>query len=308
MTFSAGTFGGYEGALGSLHETTEPFTGQTWWTVDKTWRSHFSASDPPWAKDQERFDSEFYNGQALSAIEAAARLDPGLARRYGEQTRRLYTYYQLFWDWATGSALTHATGEGANIDGVQFAWEGMLATARLAQRAGDGVKRWDYALGHVSKDRLAAIDVETVGPIDAFVEEYGASVLELRSFWQCTNFLFYANRPLFELYRRYGLLERIRVIEYEIMPRLHPRWQDGNAVDPHGENGQERYGTAWTAAHLAARAALFGDDASALFQVYERTKGTPAAETWYRMQAPPIAGPLMLSLLEGGAPAAPLIA
>jgi hypothetical protein len=130
------------------------------------------------------------------------------------------------------------------------------------------------------------------------VEEFGAAALEFRSFWQCTGFLFYRNRPLFEFYRRYGLMERVRQIEYEVMPAHHPSWQDGNAVDPHGENGQERYGTAWTAAHLAARAVLFGHDAAELFQVYEQTRGTAGAETWYRMQLPQIAGPLMLSLLE----------
>jgi hypothetical protein len=67
---------------------------------------------------------------------------------------------------------------------------------------------------------------------------------------------------------------------------------------------EERYRTAFTAAHLAARATLFGDYAVELFRVYEQTKGTPAAETWYRMQIEPIAGPLMLSLLERASPSA----
>jgi hypothetical protein len=86
------------------------------------------------------------------------------------------------------------------------------------------------------------------------------------------------------------------------MPRHHPRWFDGHAVNADGENGQERYGAAWTAAHLAARAVLFEDDPVELFQLYQRTKDSPAAQTWYRMQLPQIAGPLMLALLEASGP------
>ena len=311
-----------------LYRATEPVTGQAWWTLAKTWRSRFSPSDPPWARDHERFDSEFYNGQALGALAAAARIDPALVSPLLQEVRQLDDYNAIFLDWATGSVMTHATGDSANLDGVQFAWEGMLAAAHLASMAGDDawrtdaayraarqqaalyamwcqpawVKSCDYAIGHVSKGRLPTAEVETLGPVDAFVKEFGASTLELRSFWQTTNFLFYANRPLFDFYRRFGLVERIRLIEYEVMPRIHPRWFDGNAVDPAGENGQERYGAAWTAAHLLARAALFDHDPLELYEMYRQTSTTPAAETWYRMQLPQIAGPLLLMLLETSGP------
>src|SRR5262249_32032476 len=160
------------------------------------------------------------------------------------------------------------------------------------------MKRWDYAIGHLSKGRLPADQIATEGPIDAFSEEYGATALEFRSFWQCTNFLFYSNRPLFEFYRRYGLLDRIRQIEYEIMPRHHPAWQDGNAVAEVPDNGVDRYGGSFTATHLLARAALFGEDPAELFKVYSATRGTEASKTWYSMDVPEIAGPLMLALLE----------
>ncbi len=62
------------------------------------------------------------------------------------------------------------------------------------------------------------------------------------------------------------------------------------------------YGTSWTAAHLAARAILFRDDAAALFQVYTQARSSPAEDTWYRMTVAPIAGPLMVALLQGGPP------
>jgi hypothetical protein len=320
----------FEGALCLLFQATEPVTGQAWSTIAKTWRAHFPDDADAWGRDNERFDSEFYNGQALAALELAARVDPALATRYAAEARALYAYDQIFFDWPTGSVFTQATGVGANIDGVEFAWAGILAMGRLARATGDHdlaldaayraarqeaaivamwaqaswAQRWDAAVGHLSEARVAPGDVETLGPVDAFVEEYGAAVLEPRSFWQCTNFLFYANRPLFELYRRRGLVPRIRVLEYERMPALHPRWEDGTASEPDGENGQTQYGTAWSAAHLAARASLFGDDPLPLFRSYLATAGTPAAATWYCMQAPSVAGPLMLALLEG-APAAP---
>lgn len=167
---------------------------------------------------------------------------------------------------------------------------------------------WIIAFGGDSDEEAALLltftrRVKEIGRHDAgwafTTREPGASTLELRSFWQCTNFLFYNNKPLFDVYRRFGLVDRVRVIEYELMPSLHPRWLDGNASDACGENGQPLYGAAWTAAHLHARATLFReDDALALFRSYAATKGTEASRAWYTMQLPEIAGPLMLALLE----------
>jgi len=311
-------------ALETLRQASEPITGQAWWTIDNTWRAYYPEGASDWAKDNERFDSEFYNGQALAAMEAASAVDPGLVRKYAESARQLFVYDELFTDWATGSVQTQATGEASNLDGAQFAYEGMIAMARMAKLLGDAslrdaavlraarqqvallamweeaawVKGHDYVIGHLSKKRLPASEAETRGPVDAFVEAHGASTLQLESFWQCSNMFFYANRPLFELYRRFGLIDRLRTIEYELMPRLHEKWLDGNAQDPNGENGQPLYGASWTAAHLHARASLFGGDPSALFGDYLATAGTEAASSWYRMQLPEIGGPLMLALLE----------
>jgi hypothetical protein len=313
-----------EGALCPLLEVVEPVTGQRWSTLAKTWRAHFPDDADAYGRDNERFDSEFYNGQALSALEAAASADPALGARYWAEAQALYAYDRIFFDWPTGSVLTHATGVASNLDGVQFAWEGILAMGRLARAAGDEalaldaayraarqeaaivamwshapwMARWDLAVGHLSGRRMPPGEVEAVGPVDAFVEEHGAAMAELKSFWQCTNFLFFNNRPLFELYRRRGLLDRVRAIEYEHMPALHPRWQDGTAQDAFGENGQPFYGAAWTAAHLAARATLFGEDPAPLYLCYTACAATPAGSTWYRMSQTAIAGPLMLALLE----------
>jgi hypothetical protein len=160
------------------------------------------------------------------------------------------------------------------------------------------MRTWDIGVGHVSGGRLSADEVDVSGPIDAFVMEYGAALLEFQSFWECTCFLFYANRPLYLFYRAYGLVERIRAIEYRTMPSQHPNWADGNATDTRAENGQSQYGASWTAAHLMTRRLLFDDDRASLFQIYLESKTSAAASTWYAMQLPQIAGPLMLALLE----------
>jgi hypothetical protein len=322
-----------EVSLGELFSPREPFTEQAWWTLGKTWRAYFPADAPREAHDNERFDSEFYNGQGLAAIHAASRLDPALGARFFEAAKKLYVYKQIFWDFPTQSVLTQATGVSSNLDGVQFSLEGMIAMAALARRAGcreleedalcraarqeaslfamwhhaAWVKEHDYAIGHLCHTRVPPEEVECAGPIDAYVEEYGAAVLQMRSFWQCTNFFFYDNRPLFAFYRRHpSLLARARAVAYEIMPRLHPRWHDGEALDAHGENGQPRYGAAWTAAHLYARACLFGEEPLALYRLYEATKATPAATAWYSMHLPQIAGPLLCALLEEALSEAPI--
>lgn len=219
--------------------------------------------------------------------------------------------------------MTQATGEGSNIDGAQLALERMVATARIARMIGDGaleieathlaarqhavilamweqarwMRCWDYVVGHVSGGCLPAEACEVRGPVDAFVESHGASTLELRSFWQRTNFLFYNNKPLFDLYRRFGLIGRVRVIEHELMPSLHPRWLDGNASDPCGEDGQPLYDAACTAVHVHARDALRGRRARALPRV-RRDQGHGGLALLDTMQLPEIAGPLMLALLE----------
>jgi hypothetical protein len=319
-----------EGALARLHGVSEPLTDQAWYTLDNTWRAKFDDDASPWARDNERFDSEFYNGQALSSLLAAEELVPGAIGAYYPRALDLYRYFELFFDWATGAALTHATGDSSNIDGMLFAFEGMVAMARMAALQGDAgteldatyraarqlasiyglfchqayAAEHDYAVGHVSRGRLPPAEVDARFPIDAWVTEHGCAVSEPRSFWNCTGFVFYANRPLQEFYRTSGLLDRLGLLLLDAMPALHPRWFDGDATDAHGENGQTRYGTSWTAAHLHARASLFGEDPVALFALYEATKQTPAEQTWYRMTLPQIAGPLMLALLEAPPPPA----
>src|SRR5690606_18392502 len=96
-------------------------------------------------------------------------------------------------------------------------------------------------------------------------------ILDLRSFWQTANFMYFDNPAQFSFYRDFGLDERVRRIEYEVMPSLHPRWTDGNAYDP---ADQRFYGSGHLAAHLLTRAVLFHDDPLELYRIYQGIRGT----------------------------------
>jgi hypothetical protein len=83
------------------------------------------------------------------------------------------------------------------------------------------------------------------------------------------------------------------------MPAAHPRWTDGNALDP--VDGKY-YGAEFTAAHLAARALLFHDDPAALYAIYDATAGTAASAEWYSMRRFGIGGPTLLAIARARAP------
>jgi hypothetical protein len=208
-------------------------------------------------------------------------------------------------------------------DGIHFAWEGMLGLARLARLLGDDatfrdaayraarqqtalyaawfhaawVQDIDYAIGHISDAKLAPGDVETRLAVDGFVEDFGAATLEPRSFWQTTNYLFFDNVPQLAFYRDLGLDGRVRALEYDIMPALHPSWADGNAMDP---VDNRYYGTEYTAAHLMARALLFHDPG--LLSIYDAAAGTQGSAQWYSMRRFGIGGPTLLAIERAAAP------
>ncbi|MGC4120877.1 MAG: hypothetical protein QM765_41135 [Myxococcales bacterium] len=228
-------------------------------------------------------------------------------------------------DWATGSVLSSVFGYTQLADGMHFAWDGMLGVARLARKLGDEetfrdaayrsarqqlalfdawqhaqwIRGIDYGVGHISDAKMPASEVETRGAIDGWVEDFGAATLEFRSFWQTANFLYFDLPAQLTLYRHHGLEPRVRTLEYDIMPALHPSWADGNVLDP--VDGRY-YGSNNTAAHLVARALLFHDDPAALFGLYQATQGTKAAAEWYSMRWHGIAGPTLLAVERGHAP------
>lgn len=298
----------------SLQTLVEPVTGQRYRNGAKYWCSN------------EPFDKEWYTGRQLAALGMVAEaFDLGLARAAWPEALGLYRYFRIFFDWATGSTLSSVYGWTALVDGVHFAWEGMLAVARLAGHLGDGATRddalyraarqqaalfamwhqaaWardlDYAVGHLTHGVLPRHAVETVGGVDGYVEETGCTTLEMRSFWQTTNYFFFDNVPQLSFYRDLGLVPRVARILDEVVPARHPRWRDGDVMEP--VDGRY-YGGEFTAAHLVARALLLHEDPRPLFDVYVRNQGTAQSQQWYTMHRFGIAVPTLLAIERACAP------
>jgi hypothetical protein len=237
----------------------------------------------------------------------------------------MYRYDRIFHDWATGSVLSSTLGINELADGMHFAWDGMLGVARLAKKLGDTqtfndasyraarqqlalydawfqaqwTKQLDYGIGHITNAKLPQSDVETRGAIDGWVEEFGCATLEFKSFWQTANYLYFDVPAQFSLYRDFGLESRVRTLEYDVMPSFHPNWTDGNSMDP---VDQRYYGSNYTAAHLAARAALFHDDPAALFATWNAQRNSQASQQWYSMFFHGMSGPTLLMLERARAP------
>ncbi|MCC6807761.1 MAG: hypothetical protein IT381_10075 [Deltaproteobacteria bacterium] len=298
----------------SLQTLREPVTHQRYMNAAKYWASN------------EPFDKEWYTGRQLAALAGCAEIvDLDLARGVWPKALSLYRYDRVFFDWATGSALSSVFGYTALIDGIYFAWEGMLAVARLAKRLGDTAiyddavyhaarqqlavftlwhhAEWardlDYGVGHLSQTKLAQSAVDTRGAIDGFVEDTGCTTLEFQSFWQTANAVAFDVLPQFALYRDFGIAPRLRTLLFDIMPALHPDWQDGNvflAVD------DRYYGGNNTAFHLTARAAMFHADPAPLFATYNASAGTEASKQWYSMRWHGLSGPMLLAFERAKAP------
>lgn len=298
----------------SLQTLTEPVTGQRYRNGAKYWCSN------------EPFDKEWYTGRQLASLALVAEtFDLGLARAAWPEALGLFRYFRIFFDWATGSTLSSVYGVTALCDGVHFAWEGMLGMARLAEHLGDRAthddavyraarqqaalfalwhqaqwaKDLDYAVGHLTHAKLAPAAVETVGGVDGFVEETGCTTLEMRSFWQTTNYVFFDNVPQPSFYRDHGLAPRVGRILDEVVPALHPRWREGDVLDP---VDKKHYGSEFTAAHLIARALLRHEDPRPLFDVYMNNRTTAQSQRWYTMHRFGMAVPTLLAIERARAP------
>jgi hypothetical protein len=298
----------------SMTEYLEPVTGQ-----------HFLAPST-YPDANQAYDKEWNIGRQLAGLASCAEnagLD--LARGMWPKILESYRYNRIFFDWATGSVLSSCLGVNELADGMNFAFEGMLGVGRLAKHLGDTetyhdvayrsarqslalfgawqeaawLQTIDYGIGHITQAQLPAAQIETRGAIDGFFEETGAETLELQSFWETTNWLYFDNAATYSLYRHSGLVPRVRTLEYDIMPALHPSWADGTVMDP---VDQRYYGSNYTSAHLVTRAVLFGDDPAALFALYNAAQGTPASQQWYTMFWQGLAGATLLGLERARAP------
>jgi hypothetical protein len=255
----------------------------------------------------------------------AEAIDGDLARGLWPKTRATYRYFRIFFDWALGAVLSSCHGYTVLADGMHFAYDGMLAVGRMARAVGDDdtyndvayrtarhqvalyqawshakwVQSIDYAIGHISNARVAASAVETRGAIDGYFEEVGANTLELGSFWETSNYFYFDTPVQQQLYRDFGIEQRARALEYDVMPAVHPSWFDGHAQD---SVDQRFYGSNYTDAHLYARGDLFHDDPAKLFDLYQTSHGAPVADQWYQMYWHGWSGPTLLAIERAPAP------
>lgn len=277
-----------------------------------------------WAKD-EVFDKEWQIGYILQGLWSYAYHcgDAELLERHWGRIKGLYAYYQLIFDWATMSTYTMATGFNANSDGIRIAWEGMIAMARMAAMVGDEALHADATV-RASKQMLSlyaswyapqwAVDHDYAmvqyrpilgdeaelrfAPDNSWTEYFTCNLSHPTDFFQTTHAFFAFNLSHLAFLHDSGIGERfLRPWLNEVVPRLHPRWFDGNATEATGRY----YGGDHTMAHLMARALVLGDTTEELYRYYERSvRDTHVSTQWYRPQT--LAPETLTAMLMGAAP------
>ncbi|MDK2970639.1 MAG: hypothetical protein PWP23_394 [Candidatus Sumerlaeota bacterium] len=300
---------------GNLKVEKEPETGQ-----------FFLVDDRFWAKDAV-YDKEWCIGFMLQGLwsEAYYLDDFDFVAANWNKIRGLYRYYQIFFDWATGSTWTMMTGVGANSDGSAIAFEGMLAFARMAREIGDEAAyhdalvrtarqraslyaswfapqwaaRHDYALS--AGLRIDPSKIETrFAPDHRWGEYFTCNATHRGDFFQATHALFVFNLAHLMFLHDTGIAEsKVRPWTFDIMPGMHPDWCDGNARGPNGEY----YGNGSTMTHLVARAILFGAPVEESHEYFlKATTDTEVLSHWY---SPMGLAPMALSAMVTGI--APLV-
>lgn len=272
----------------NLQTVIEPTTGQRYVMSNKIW----CVGEP--------YDREWYTGRQLDvAGEYANWVDPSAVRPLYKTLQGMYAYYRLYQDWAWSGTASSVYGFNLTGDGMNFAMEGMLAMGRIAQRNGDNALYQDtcyrsakqgvntfasFTIPDWLKSKDAAIwtdtaydpetkrgryitrhqpvnEVITDFGMDGYSDESGARMLRPGSFWHATAALFWNNPSLYRLYTEHSLYNTVYRWEYITLPQLHPHWFD-NTVTEIYEN--KPYGGGHAAAHVVARAILFGEPASRL--------------------------------------------
>jgi hypothetical protein len=270
------------GGQSNLQTVIEPLTGQRYAMCAKTW-----CADQP-------INREAFAGRELdAACELATWFGPGDIRDEWKSIQGLYAYYRIYSDWAWSGTMSDVFGASLTVDGMNFAMEGMVACARMAKYVGDPemwrdasyrsarqavsmfasfylpkwVQKIDFAtytdasfdLASMRKRnevrRMASSSLETRLGLDCYSDSTGTRGFRPGSFSQASAAVNWNNPVAFRLYDEY-LYPLLYKWEYQTMPRLHPGWKDRSVIEPY-EN--QPYGSYLAAAHLDARAVVFGD-------------------------------------------------
>lgn len=87
------------------------------------------------------YDSEWYNGMNLAGLWAYDYFTEGdaalkFSRKHWPLIQKIFAYYQGYTDWSHLAAWTSARGEATWLDGINYAYEGLLGYAALARKLG----------------------------------------------------------------------------------------------------------------------------------------------------------------------------
>jgi hypothetical protein len=284
----------------------------------------FLMDDRFWANNA-AYDKEWANGLMLQGFwyEGYYQRDFSVVRENWAKIKGLYRYYQIIFDWPTGSTFTMVTGVGGNSDGLRFAWEGMLAMARLAREMGDEatcqdalqrstmqmlhlyttwqLPAWSAAHDYVmcKSQPVPVQGAELRFAPDSTSEFFGCNVSKPSDLFQTCHAVYIYNLNQLTYLHDYGLDEpHLREWFLDTLPQIHPQWCDGNVWSP----GTDRYyGNEQIMSVLIVRALLLHRPMLETFACYEKAmRNTRVRKEWYTPEGNAIFA--LSAMLTGEAP------
>ena len=239
------------------------------------------------------YDKEWYNGRHLDiAWLYAHHINPNVIEKLWPLMAGYYTYYRIHHDWAWSGVATQMVGRSLTTDGINFAFEGILAASRLALMAGDiriyndatylaskqnlasigsfdnplWAQSIDYAHRHDYAEPSTRIAVEEVYTVfmSMYNEFYGTDLADQRSITGMSNGLNWNNPAQLREYTTYRYGSNF-VHQYLGLDFYMPDWYDKNGIEPASGNAFWSIKTQKPAAmHLLTRSLLFGEDSKKL--------------------------------------------
>lgn len=243
---------------------TEPVTGLTY-----RWQKDI------WGGGAIAVDLEWYNGMQLAGLWAGlfyGEDEAGWLERVRSQwplLLDLLRYYEIFHDWATGLTFTALTRKCLWFDGLNFAWQGQAAAARLARLVGDEAAAdraeylaarsclgravawfmYDYAAAHrcFLPEKTAEVGVDTVHAtavrdrltVTGFLERRGVTVGPAYHPGNAIGYLVFEQFLLQRLTP--AILEKIRRGQYEFLDKDMADWPYRYCPSPDGRGPTRKH-------------------------------------------------------------------
>jgi len=220
------------------------------------------------------YDSDWYNGFQLAGLWAYRYFgdrDAGLelTRSHWPLWTALRNYMEIYHDWATCSSTTDPRGNLTDYDCMRNGWAGLLAFARLARDTGK--QDLYFQTKYLASKTMVALYVQWTlqeyfyDLAASFAPDSGKGLLRYKrdeitgidriDAYSSHSFTLPDNQAPYNLsacipehslfLSDYGLLDRVRKLTYDLMPRHFPDW---SKFDPAGIKGSGD----WTSANAAA--------------------------------------------------------